>query len=191
MTTKLTQLRELNGDFARSYKYLFTLKAQAKATLLTDLMSQYENVGAQNPLDDKLSMACVNCVLPNVGAQEITAEVGNHTLRLAGRKDTSGTISPEFILSGDYTLYKFLRKWAGLASSHNDDTQFASYKLLANITITAKNVEDESKKAVILKNVWCRNCPEINFSDDSNDIIRFTPEFAYEFADDDPAVDDA
>jgi len=177
--TKLTKLRDLNGDFARSYKYLFRLEANDKATSLSDLMATYEN------LSEKLTYACVNCILPNVGAQEITAEVGNHTLRVAGRKDTSGTMSPEFILSGDYILYKFLRSWAGLASSHEDDSQVASYKILANIVITAKDVEDNTAKRVKLTNVWCRNCPEVNFSDDSNDIVRFTPEFAYEFARDD------
>jgi hypothetical protein len=180
MANKLSQLRQLNGDFARAYKYNFSFFAQKNATSLAAILGQYGSTNGD--IGALMSTACVSVVLPNVGSQEIPVEVGNHTLRLPGRKDTSGTISPEFILSGNYVLYKFLRAWNGLATSHSDDTQVASYKLLADVLISSKDVEDTVQKKIKLVNLWCRNCPEINYSDETNDVIRFSPELAYEYA---------
>jgi hypothetical protein len=171
-TNKLTQMRALNGEFARSYKYKFSL------TKVGTALSAIANA----PTDAQFSTSCLNVVMPSVGVQEITVEVGIHTMRLNGRHETSGTISPEFLLTGDYAVYKFFRAWANLAANHEEDTQTANSGILATITIEALNITDTTAVKVKLNNAWCRSCPEITFSDDSNDIVRFAPEIVYDFA---------
>jgi len=161
--------------------------AKTGATALSTLISAFPEVvpgttAGSDSLSNRLSGTCVNCVLPSVGSQEITAEVGMHTLRLNGRHETGGTISPEFLLSGDYSVYKFFKAWAGLAASHDDDVNVVNSLLLASINVSSLDVSNNVTNKVNLENVWCRNCPEISYSDDSNDIIRFAPELVYEFA---------
>jgi hypothetical protein len=181
MSNKLSQLRTLYGDFARSYKYVFEITPNTTSSGLVSLVTS-SGVNATPVTNNIISNACINCVMPNVGSQEISVEVGMHTMRLNGRHETGGTITPEFLLAGDYGLYRFIRNWAGLAASHSDDTQHANNDILSTITITAYNVTDVAKMKVQLQHAWCRNCPEITFSDDSNDIVRFSPEFVYEWA---------
>lgn len=180
MGNKLTQLRQLNGSFARSYKYNFTFTPQAGASALIALVSKYGNTNGD--ISTLLSAACVNCVIPNTGNTEIVVEVGMHSMRLNGRNETSGTSSPEFIISGEYTLHKFLRAWKALASNDENDNQEANYQILADISIQSMGLDGKEQEWTKLKNAWVRNCPEINYSDDSNDVIRFVPEFAYDIA---------
>jgi hypothetical protein len=186
-TPKLSQIRQLNGDFARNYKYEFELIVPTTSTSLSGIVNSTAVVaqGGVTPtatISTLLTHSCLNCVVPSVGVQEISVEVGMHTMRLNGRHETSGTISPEFILSGDYRLYKFFRAWAGLAAYHNDDVQVIQSLIFGTLNITSKDVTNVTQLSTELQNVWCRNCPEMSYSDDSNDIIRFAPELVYEFA---------
>ena len=179
MPSKLTQLRGVNGDFARAYKYSWAIKAQSNATQLTAIMSKYSAANGLS-IDQMLSAACVACELPEMGASEITTEIGMHTLRINGRSEKGGSATPEFVLSGDYTLYKFFKEWSRGAASSENDVQYANSKLLANITITSFNVEDVIKETTNMLNVWCSKCPTVPYSDGSNDIIKITPTLVFE-----------
>jgi hypothetical protein len=185
--SKLEQIRSVNGDFARAYKYKFEIVAQQNAGLLQELMTTY--TPQNGTFADGISSSCLNCQIPNTGTSEITVEIGQHTGRFNGRHETSGSISPEFLVSGDYWIYDFFRSWGNLSSSHVDDSQVRQSLFLANIMITAYRLpETLGGSAVVgwksqLRNAWCRNEPEVTLSDDSNEIVRFQPEIAYEFAD--------
>jgi hypothetical protein len=177
--TKLQSIRGLSNDFARAYKFDITFEIPTTSTALTALKTPYGDIGAL------MSTSCLTVVLPNSGVQAIDVEIGRHTMHLAGRNDTSGTINPEFLLGGDYKLYQFMREWKGAAGRSDSvygEIQTSSYLFLANITIRAKDVNNATQLATKLSNVWCRNCPDINYDDGSNDIIRWAPELVYEFS---------
>jgi len=178
-TTKLVQARTLNGDFARYYKYSFIFTPQSNADKLKEIIELVDG-----NLADLLSTSCLQVQIPAGGSQEITVDVGLHTLRLPGRKDTPGSITPEFLISGNYALYKFFRRWANICTSYKSDTQYASSRVLADISIFGFDVEGTRTQNTKLLNVWCRNCPEISYNDSSNDVVKFSPELAYELVDD-------
>jgi hypothetical protein len=106
-------------------------------------------------------------------------------MKLHGRKEKGGSINPEFILSGDYSVYKWFREWANAASPDSmisSEVQALSSDLLATINVVAKNIQNNTAIIVQLQNAWCRNAPEISFDDNSNDIVRWAPEIVYEFS---------
>lgn len=174
MAIKLTNLRTLyQSSFARGYKYVFKFTSRPSA----------ENNFGVTLQSGEIEDSCLSVVLPNAGSQIIETEIGTHTLRLHGKKDTGGVINPEFILSGDYNVYKYFRAWQNAATPDSgDNAQTPSNDLLATIQIIGKNIENITTLNIELTNCWCRNCTEINFSDDANDIIRWSPEIVYEFS---------
>ena len=171
MSTKLQQLRSLHSDFARAYKYDIKTYGPKEITL-PDLQT------------NELGRSCLGIPIPSEGVQLIEVEIGLNTMRLHGRAERGGTITPEFILSGDFSIYKYFRAWKqaavpdGLAE---DEIQTPSGDLLANWEIIAKNVQNKTSLSVRIGNIWCRNAPEIPLADDSNDIIRWSPELVYEY----------
>ena len=174
MGTKLSNLRTLNSNFARAYKYSFSI---------TDLAALTSRLSLPTLKPEELETSCLNVVMPNEGTQMIEVEVGIHTMKLNGRKDKGGVINPEFILNGNYDIYKFFRAWQFAAAPDVlTEVQTPSGLLLATIHITARDVKNDKTTTIELQNAWCRNCNEINFSDDSNDIVRWSPEIVYEFS---------
>jgi len=170
-TTKLTNLRNKVTDFARSYKYLFELSALNNAGALASLLT--------DDIKNKLRFSCVTTPMPSKGSQEITVEVGTYTMREPGRKEFGGTITPEFIMNGDYGIYNFFEAWHRLCTGDDGKNSFAS-DIHAVLTIKALNSKDSISMVKTYANVWCRLCPEVQFSDDANEIIRFQPELVYE-----------
>jgi len=86
-------------------------------------------------------------------------------------------------ITGDYLIYKFFRGWKEQVSpsytTGNQSNLTSDY--LATITIIGYNAKNQETIRHILHNCWCRNAPEIPHADESNDIIRWSPEIAYEF----------
>jgi len=169
MGNKLQTLRSLNADFARAYKYEFKIITAPKVTLPDGVIS-------------KLSSHCINVTSDSSGSTLIEAEVGVNTLKLHGRNERGGVLNPEFLLDGDYSIYKFFREWKNQGTPDIDsEVQAYSNDLLATVQIYSKDVANKTTMVEEYKNVWCRNCPEITRADDSNDVIRFSPELVYEF----------
>jgi hypothetical protein len=187
MANKLTTLRSLNTDFARTYKYGMTIAAQDKAASLKGLSNP--SLGDVKTLLDN---SLLTVAVPSSGTQMIETSVGMYTMKLPGKKEVGGVINPEFLLTGDYKLYKFFRSWnnlmstdaAGLGGDGNnaEGVNPYSYLALADIDILGYDVANATKLTIKLYNCWCRNAPEITFSDDTNDIIRWSPEIVYEFS---------
>jgi hypothetical protein len=168
---KLQSLRSLNSDFARAYKYEFIITSPPAGITLPE------------GVVTKLATHCLNCVVPANGVQAIEVEVGSHTMRLNGRNDTPGVINPEFILEGDYSIYKYFREWENAANPDiGSEVQAPSSDLLATVHIRSKDIKNETQLTNEVVNLWCRNAPEINHADDSNDIVRWAPELVYEFS---------
>jgi hypothetical protein len=177
--TKLTKLRNnASNNFARAYKYKFEIKPVVTGTSLPQLAGLPLLEDPKNLIET----SCLNATVPSSGSQMIEVEVGRHTLREPGREDTPGTITPEFLLSGDYLIYKFFRRWKERSSPSYGGIQSAvTSDFHATITITGYDANNAEQIRHILHNCWCRNAPEIPHADESNDIIRWSPEIAYEF----------
>ena len=62
------------------------------------------------------------------------------------------------------------------------EVQAPSAELLATIQVRLKNVPNEDSLLVELMNCWTRMAPEHNFSDESNDVVRWAPEIVYEMS---------
>lgn len=176
--SKLTEIRTLYGDFARDYKFEFSIEIPDSSSTLKALASNYAS------LEEKLTASCVSCTLPNSDAEKITLRVGLHMLRVPGKQETAGNITPKFIVSGDYSLYKFFRAWKDSAASDQNDVQVRHNLLLANIIINQKDVENNITNKCKLINVWCDSCPSIDFSDDASAIVQFSPSLSYDFVTD-------
>jgi hypothetical protein len=174
MPTKLSNLRGVISNFARSYKYELTIVAGNPSSKLASLLSA--------DVSSKIKLSCVNVTVATKGVQEITVEVGVNTMREPGRKEFSGTITPEFLLQSDYSLYKFFTAWNLLCTSdegqHETPTDY-----FAEVLIKTLSPKDEVTMVKTYKNVWCRVSPEIQLSDDQNEIVRHQPELVYELDD--------
>lgn len=172
MPTKLSNLRNTISNFARAYKYTFTVVIQNPNSALKALLTQ--------EVQNMLTFSCVNVPVPSKGVQEITVEVGPNTMREPGRKEFGGTISPEFLMQGNYAIYKFFHAWKVLATSDNGTHENPS-QFHGQVIIKTLDPKDQVSLVKIYENLWCRNLPEIQFSDDQNEIVRFQPELVYEF----------
>jgi hypothetical protein len=178
MASKLVNLRTLNNDFARAYKYEFTMDTTENASVKALLPAGFETL---------LSSSCLACTLPSVGSQMIEVNVGVNQMKLPGKKEQGGTITPEFLLTGDFAIYKFFRSWAALATPDTFpgaeiNGLSTKFTLFLPITVKAFDVTNAQKLGVKLWNCWCRMAPEIAFSDESNDIVRWSPEIVYEYS---------
>jgi hypothetical protein len=189
MANKLETIRSLTAyDFARAYKYSLIMDVPPTSFNLSALVANIKvpltvpGSGAPMDFNSLISGCCTAIMFPSVGSQEIPVDVGTVTMRLAGKHETSGTVSPEFIQPSNYTIYKFFKQWNRLALADDSDGQTFQSSYLATLTIKQYDIQDTYQKGIKLYNVWCRNCPEIAFSDDSNDVVRFSPDLAYEFA---------
>ena len=146
MGTKLQQLRGLQSNFARAYKYDILITKNPAISLPT-------------LRENELGSSCLGIPIPSEGVQLIEVEIGLNTMRLHGRAERGGTITPEFILTGDFSLYKYFRAWKRAAVPDGlevGEIQAPDGDLLADWEIRAKNVQNDTTLTIKVGNIWCR-----------------------------------
>lgn len=125
-------------------------------------------------------LQCKTITKPGSTLQEVLQEAYGHTLRYAGKKEFSGSISSEFVENSQLRMYTILEDWVDVIRS--TDFQLGLFKREYAVTATI-NIFDQ-KGAITyageLRGFWPKGLQDISF-DGSAAAVPVNCDFSYDY----------
>jgi len=175
MASKITSLKELvtTSGVARTYNWKINFPS-FPAKLVSNL--KLSNSGILNNLD----LFCKEVPLPAKEVELIEVAIKYQTYQVNGKPTNFGTISPNFVIDGNWDIYKIFRGWADLSASNNEDKQESEYSLKVDCYVIALDGNQNEVMTVKLKGVFCSSSPEVTVNSDSGIIDSYAPTLAFD-----------
>lgn len=131
---------------------------------------------------------CKTGVLPGYTLDEVLQEAFGHTLRFAGKKTFSGSISIEFNENSQMKMYTMIKTWGDLIRGTN--TQLSTvfrgnggngYAAKAQINIFRQ--DGSTAKSFYISSIWPGQVPDLSFSGGAQ-ALTISVDFKYDIVKD-------
>lgn len=152
-------------------------------TILDPLLSDnFELTIPKPPVGDaeRLRIHCKTAIKPGMTIEEVLVEVFGHSLRHAGRKTFSGTMSVTYVENKDLVITKIFEEWNEMErGTKTQSGAFKSeYSTDAYFTIFDQKGNEVAK--YVIHGVWPKTVPELNF-DNGAQALEAPIEFSFDY----------
>lgn len=137
-------------------------------------------VAAANAIES-LRIQCRTAIKPGFTLEEVLVEVFGHTIRHAGRKTVSGSMSVEYVENSQMNVYTPLEQWSDACRSFQ--TQAGLLKAEYAVPATFRIFSQDGTTVVAeyeITGVWPKTVPDLNFDGQSAQAIPVAVEFSFD-----------
>ena len=171
MASKLSQLKALVGSAGVARAYNWQINIPAVPELLKNVVPEIE---ASN-----IDILCKECPLPAKAVEVIPIALKMQKWNVNGLPTNEGTMTPTFLIDGNYYIYKLFRAWADLGASNKEDKQLNEADLQVSCYIQALKGNGDIALSMKVEDMFVSECPEQSFTSDSTVMESFSPVLAF------------
>lgn len=122
---------------------------------------------------------CKTMLKPGQTIEEVLHEAHGHTLRYAGRKTFTGSISIEFIENADMRIHRLLEDWTNIIRTTED--QRGEFKDIYAVTAVLNIFDNKGATKVTYEiyGFWCKAVQDLTF-DGMGQVVPVNAEFSFD-----------
>lgn len=142
--------------------------------LLPTLPTGLNSEGGRN-----FRIQCKTFVKPGQTIEEVLQEAHAHTLRYAGRKTFTGSISIEFVENADLRIHRLCEDWMNLERTTEEQRGLFKEEYAVTAVLNIFDNKGATKVTYEIYGFWCKNVQDISF-DGMGTALPVNAEFAFD-----------
>lgn len=118
-------------------------------------------------------------IKPGQTIEEVLQEAHGHTLRYAGRKTFSGSLSLEFIENAQLRIHQTLEDWSELERTTEDQRGLTKAEYSVTAILNILDIKGNTTATYEIEGFWVKSVAELSF-DGMGSALPVTGEFSFD-----------
>lgn len=126
-----------------------------------------------------MRLQCKTVNKPGMTIEEVLQEAHGHTLRYAGRKTFSGTITVEFFENADMRSHKLLEDWMNIERTTEEQRGLFKSEYAVTAYLNIFDNKGNTTETYEIHGFWCKSVQDLSF-DGMAQALPCNAEFAFD-----------